>query len=338
MKRKNFLKSVIPAAMSAGALSSQLSTSTQKKSFIPPFIKPGDTIGISSPAGFITLEDIQPAIKKLNDWGFKVKTGDTIGKKDFTYGGTDAERLADFQNMLDDKEVKAILCARGGYGSIRIVDQLNFSEMMLAPKWIIGFSDITVLINHLYANFGIASIHSKMTNSFPADWNTAASPQKESIDSIRRCLLGEKMIYNAVPSAKNKTGVASGRLIGGNLRTLENLAGSSSSPCTLGTILFVEDTGEYSYSIDRMFYNLLRSGKLSQLAGLVVGGFKVKQDDTGESFGKTVEEIVLEKVAPFRYPVCFDFPVGHQLLNVALRCGEVHELIVGQSKVTLMSQ
>ena len=275
---------------------------------------------------YITLAEIQPAVNKLTEWGFQISIGNTVGKKDFTFGGTDEERLNDFQQMLDDKKIDAILCARGGYGAVRIIDKIDFKQFAVHPKWIIGFSDITVLHSHLNRNYGIASIHSKMCNSFPDDWNLAEPIQKETIESIQKCLTGEKMSYAVLPNAKNKTGIATGVLVGGNLKTIESLAGSKSDLITKNKILFVEDTGEYLYSIDRMFWNLKRSGKLAELQGLIIGGFKIKKDDEGEEFGKTLEEIVLEKVAEYNYPVCFDFPVGHQKNNFALKCGVKHTI------------
>jgi muramoyltetrapeptide carboxypeptidase len=244
--------------------------------------------------------------------------------------------LNDLQKMLDDPKINAIMCARGGYGSVRIVDRINWTKFKVNPKWIIGFSDITVLHNHIHNNLQMASIHSKMTNSFPDDWNTAEPIQIETILSIRDALSGKKMNYSAVPNAKNKQGSSTGILVGGNLKTIESLSGSASDIKTDGKILFVEDTGEYLYSIDRMFWNLKRTGKLKNLKGLIIGGFKVKPDDAGEEFGKTIEEIVLEKIKDRNYPVCFDFPVGHQRNNFALKCGVQHRLSVKDDEVTLI--
>jgi len=327
MKRKDFLTSIIPLAASMNAVANgKAAVSPDQPTTIPPYLKKGDTVGICCPAGYITAEDIQPALLKLNEWGFNIKAGDTIGKKDFTYGGTDEERVKDFQQMLDDKTIKAILCARGGYGAVRIIDRLDFKKFKYNPKWIIGFSDATVFHSHLNQNYRIASIHSKMCNSFPSDWSKAEPMQQETIESINKCLKGEKMKYLFTPNEKNKTGLASGELVDGNLKTLESLAGSKSDIQTTDKILFVEDTGEYLYSIDRMFWNLKRSGKLEKLKGLIIGGFKIKKDDAGEEFGKTLEEIVLEKVTEYNYPVCFDFPVGHQKNNFALKCGVLHTL------------
>lgn len=336
MNRKKFISSIVPLAAGFNEMVKQAEPDEPVlKAIIPPYLKKGDTIGITCPAGFITNEEIVPAANKLTEWGFTIKVGNTVGKRDFTFGGTDEERRNDFQQMLDDKNVKAILCARGGYGSVRIIDTLDFTTLAAHPKWIIGFSDITVMHSHLNRNYGVASIHSKMCNSFPADWGLADTVQKESIESIYACLAGQKMNYNFTPNAKNKTGNASGALVGGNLKTLESLAGSKSDLFTKNKILFIEDTGEYLYSIDRMMWNLKRTGKLISLAGLVVGGFKVKPDDAGEEFGKTLEEIVLEKVKAYNYPVAFDFPVGHQKNNLALKCGIKHQLSLSAERASL---
>ena len=336
MKRKQFISSALLTLVSAKAMSESLSTATDEaEAKIPPYLKPGDTIGITSPAGYISLDDCQDAINTMKEWGFKIRIGAAIGKKDFTFGGTDEERIKDLQQMLNDPSLKAIMCARGGYGLVRIIDQLDFIFFEKHPKWVIGFSDATVLHSHIHKNFGIATLHSKMCNSFvnPA---TAEPIQNETIDSIRKCIIGDKMFYNATPNINNRNGKATGMLVGGNLKTLETLAGSRSDIHTKNKILFVEDTGEYLYSIDRMFWNLKRTGKLSNLAGLVIGGFKTKKDDPGEEFGKTLEQIVMEKISTYNYPVCFDFPAGHQKNNFALKCGVLHTLKVNTSTVNLL--
>lgn len=342
MNRKDFFSSVMTVAAASGWAAGRDKNEQLYPLFhdrvaplIPPYLKSGDTIGISCPAGNISLAEIQPAILQATAWGYKLRVGDTVGKKDFTFGGNDRERAADFQQMLDDPSLQAILCARGGYGAIRIIDQLDFTRFVKKPKWIIGFSDITVIHAHLNHNFNIASIHSKMCNSFPDDWEKAEPIQVETILSIRKALAGEAMRYEAAPSPDNRPGTADGILTGGNLKTIETLAGTKSDLLTAGKILFLEDTGEYLYSIDRMFWNLKRTGKLEHLAGLIIGGFKIKPDDPGEEFGKTIAEIVLEKVKEFNYPVCFDFPVGHQKNNFALKCGVRHTLTIGSDKVSL---
>ena len=334
MNRKRFLSSLT----GAGALlplASAFHKNDDPPMKIPPYLRRGDTIGITSPAGYITHQEIQPSVQQIQGWGLKIQIGATIGKKFFGFGGTDEERRADLQNMLDDDSLKAIMCARGGYGVIRIIDRLDFSRFIKKPKWIIGFSDITFLHAHINQNFGIASIHSKMCNSFPDDWNTAPQEQKQTIISIQEALTGSKIYYPIVPSPYNKFGAAEGVLVGGNLKSIESMSGTKSNISTDGKILFVEDTGEYLYSIDRMFWNLQRTGKLARLKGLIVGGFKIKPDDPGEEFGFPLQSIVLDKVAKYNYPVCFDFPVGHQINNYALKCGVRHRLKVAQQSCTL---
>jgi muramoyltetrapeptide carboxypeptidase len=341
MNRKRFLStlSALSSALvfplreaRAASLHSSIKTGIPA---IPPYLKPGDTIGITSPAGHITLERLRPAIAILESWGYKVSIGHTIGKQDFSFGGTDDERVADFQQMLDDPHIKSIMCARGGYGVVRIVDRLNWTRFKLKPKWIIGFSDVTVLHSHIHRNCGIATIHSKMCNSFPDDMASAEPIQVETIQSIQEALSGKPMVYSALPNSCNRAGVAEGVLVGGNLKVLETLAGTESDLPTAGKILFVEDTSEYLYSIDRMFWNLQRTGKLKALKGLIIGGFNIKPDDEGEEFGRTLQEIVLSKVKNYPYPVCFDFPVGHQRANYAFKCGMKHRLKVTADETTL---
>ncbi|HVU99281.1 MAG TPA: LD-carboxypeptidase [Puia sp.] len=337
MNRKNFLSSMltIGAAGPVLAASAPAKAKTGTPLNMPTYLRPGDTIGITCPAGNITAKEILPAVQQIEDWGFRIKVGDTVGKKDSIFGGTDAERAADLQQMINDPGIQAILCARGGYGAVHIIDQLDFSPLASHPKWIIGFSDITVILCHLHTNGNFASIHSKMCNSFPDDWSKAEPAQADSILSIRKALSGERMQYKALPNTRNRYGRAEGPLVGGNLKTIESLAGTRSDIDTAGKILFVEDTGEYLYSIDRMFWHLQRTGKLDRLAGLVVGGFKIKPDDPGEEFERTLYDIVTERVKAYNYPLCFDFPVGHQKENYALKYGISHLLDVREAEVTL---
>lgn len=341
MDRKQFL-SLIAATGIILPLKGWSSSSIQtafKSVKIPPYLNPGDTIGITSPASYISTEDIQPSVQLMQSWGFKVRTGQTIGTRDFTMGGTDESRTADLQGMLDDPGIQAIMCARGGYGLVRIIDKLDFTRFRRHPKWIIGFSDITALHTHINSNFGIATIHSKMCNSFPSDWTKATPMQVETILSIRQVLSGQDTKYIAPAAANNRMGRAEGILVGGNLSLIETLSGTGSDLKTDGKILFVEDTHEELYSIDRMFWNLKRSGKLDKLKGLVIGGFKLNEETPGEEFGKTVYDIVSEKIKEYDYPVCFDFPVGHQVNNYALKCGTKYLLNVegnGSSLTTII--
>jgi muramoyltetrapeptide carboxypeptidase len=336
MERKSFIRSSIAALAAVNLPPLAKPEVIDESEFIsPPVLKNGDVIGITSPAGYITHEEIQSAVKKMESWGYKIKIGDTIDKRDFTFGGTDDERANDLQKMLDDPKIKAIMCARGGYGSVRIIDKLNWEKFKAKPKWIIGFSDATVIHSHLNKNLAVASIHSKMCNSFPDDWSTAEQIQIETIESIQQALSGVKMKYFTDVDAKNKLGTGEGVLIGGNLKTLESLSGTKSDINTAGKILFVEDTGEYMYSVDRMFWNLKRTGKLSQLKGLIIGGFKIKVDEDADDFGRTLQDVVLEKIKAYDYPVCFNFPVGHQRNNYALKCGVKHRLEVKPDIVSL---
>lgn len=333
MNRKNFLSSIIPLAASPIAFPKKTESELIKQ--IPRYLQKGDIIGITCPSGHITLEECQPAINKMKEWGFEIRIGNTVGLKDFTFAGTDEERLKDLQQMLDDDSVKAIMLGRGGYGAVRIIDKIDFTRFEQKPKWIIGFSDATVLHVHINHNYGIATIHSKMCNSFPEDFSKAEPVQISSIDSIRQCLVGERMKYECAVNELNRYGEGTGDLVGGNLSIIENLAGSISNLSTEGKILFIEDVGEYLYRIDSMLWNLKRSKKLNKLKGLIVGQFRIKPDDPGEEFGKDLYEIVMEKVKEFRYPVCFNFPVGHVKENYALKYGVKHHLVVNEEGSTL---
>jgi muramoyltetrapeptide carboxypeptidase len=352
MNRKHFLSSIFGISASVSALEASIQKDNtgladSERALLkdgslkplplvtPAYLQAGDTIGITCPAGWISQLEIQPAVQLIESWGFRIKIGDTVGKKDFTFGGTDGERLADMQQMMDDPSLKAILCARGGYGAVHLIDRLDLTGLSNHPKWVIGFSDITVILCHLHRNLNMASIHSKMCNSFPDDWSKAEPVQAQSILSIRQALAGEKMEYTVAGDEKNRTGVGEGPLVGGNLKTIETLSGTHSDIDTNGKILFVEDTGEYLYSIDRMFWNLERTGKLSGLSGLVVGGFKIKPDDPGDEFGRTLYDIVQERMKGYTYPVCFNFPVGHQKDNFALKYGVRHRLEVTGDKAVL---
>ncbi len=296
----------------------------------PPYLQKGDTIGLACPAGFMPLEKVQTCIHTLQEWGYSVRIGSTVGGNSATYfSGTDEERLADFQQMLDDDEVKAVLCARGGYGMSRIIDRIDFKNFKKKPKWIIGYSDITVLHAHLYSNYYISSLHSPMAAAFNGE-----GYKNEYIRSLKNALEGKKAKYHCTPHEFNKKGEAIGELVGGNLALLAHLVGTNSDIKTKGRILFIEDVGEYLYNVDRMLYQLKRSGKLSKLAGLVIGGF-TDMKDTERPFGKTVYEIVRDIVEEYDYPVCFGFPVSHSDENYALKVGVGYKLKVTKNKVML---
>lgn len=295
---------------------------------IPPFLKSGDTIGICAPARKVNPSEIETAIRILESWGLYVVLGKNLYGSDNQYSGTDAQRAEDLQLLLDDDNIKAVISARGGYGTLRIIDQLDFSEFSLNPKWIIGYSDITVLHSHLHKNFHTATMHATMPINFEKD--------KHSTETLRTALFGEPISYKAKndSAAKNRTGIAEGQLIGGNLSLLYAMQGSVSDIDTKGKILLLEDLDEYLYHMDRMLLSLKRAGKFSGIKGLIIGGMNEMKDNT-IPFGKTVEEIISETVAEYHFPVCFGFPGGHDVKNYALPFGKTVKLDVTENSAEL---
>jgi muramoyltetrapeptide carboxypeptidase len=296
---------------------------------IPAYLQQGDTIGVICPSGYMPLENMETCLQTLEQWSFKVKRGNTLGTHFNYFSGTDEERLADLQQMLDDENVKAILCARGGYGLSRIIDKIDFARFIKTPKWIIGYSDITILHSHIYHNYGIATLHSPMAAAF----NDGGS-ETEYVLSLLTAITGKALKYNCGAYKLNRAGIATGTLIGGNLCLLAHLMGSNSSTDTVGKLLFIEDIGEYIYNIDRLMIQLQRGGKLENLAGLVVGSF-TDMKDTIIPFGASVYDVIYDKIKDYTYPVCFNFPVGHTLENYALKHGVEHTLEVTEHGVTL---
>jgi len=296
----------------------------------PAYLQPGDTIGIVCPGGFMAPEKAQTCIQVLQDWGYTLKIGRTLGVlSDNYFSGTDQQRLEDFQQMLDDGQVKAIFCARGGYGISRIIDQLKFSDFKKNPKWIIGFSDVTLLHAHIYRRYKTASLHAPMASAF-----NDGGYEDEYVQSLRQVLAGEKIRYQCATHALNRRGEAVGELVGGNLSLLVHAIGTPSDLKTKGRILVLEDVGEYIYQVDRMMRQLLRGGKLDYLAGLIVGGFTDIRD-TERPFGRAVYDLIHDIIRPFDYPVCFGFPVSHGKENYALKLGTGYKLKVGRNKVML---
>ncbi|MBL0355713.1 MAG: LD-carboxypeptidase [Chitinophagaceae bacterium] len=297
---------------------------------IPPYLKKGDTIGITCPAGYMAKQKAQTCIDTLQQWGFNVMVGHTVGSNSANYfSGTDEERLNELQAMLDSEYINAILCGRGGYGVSRIVDKIDFTKFKKQPKWIIGYSDITVLHSHIHSRLKIASLHSPMAAAF-----NDGEQYDEYIQSLRKAITGKKITYKCPVHPVNKKGIAAGELVGGNLSLLVNLIGTPSDINTNNKILFIEDTGEYTYGIDRMMYQLKRSGKLAKLAGLIVGGF-TDTKDTERPFGMTVYEAMNAILQEYNYPVCFNFPVSHAGENYALKVGAEHTLKITSKSVKL---
>ncbi len=289
----------------------------------PPYLKSGSTIGITCPAGFLPLEKALECAAILEQNGFRVKMGQTAGAEHFYFSGNDAARRADLQAMLDDPQIDAILMGRGGYGLSRIIDDLDWRFFCQQPKWIWGFSDITVLHSHIRQNLGIATLHGPMCAAFRSE--TKDAPH---IRATLDALAGEDLLYQTEPHAINRAGMAEGILTGGNLAMLAHLTGSPSQADTDGKILFIEDIGEYRYNLDRMLLNLKRSGQLRHLAGLIVGDFTDCQDTT-RPFGQEVEAIIADKVAGYGYPVLAGLPAGHGDINFPLRLGQACRIEVG---------
>ena len=297
---------------------------------IPSYLKKGDTIALTCPAGYMPKEKAQICITTLQQWGYEVMLGKTLGSKSKTYfSGTDEERLHEFQAMLDEPTVKAILCARGGYGVGKIIEQLDFTKFAKNPKWIIGYSDITVLHAHINRNYKIATLHAPMAAAF-----TSGGTKNKYIQSLKDALQGKKANYTCKPHKYNKTGTASGQLVGGNLALLAHLVGTSSDIKTKNKILFLEDIGEQLYNVDRMLTQLKRSKKLDALAGLILGGF-TDLNDTDRPFGKNIYEIIQAHLEEYTYPVCYNFPVSHETENVALKVGAAYKLTVAAKEIRL---
>ncbi|MCX6290597.1 MAG: LD-carboxypeptidase [Bacteroidetes bacterium] len=284
----------------------------------PPYLKPGDTVAIISTARKVVKAEVKPCVDKLKSWGLYVQFGKNLFKHDNQFSGSDEERAADFQRALNNKNISAILFARGGYGTVRIIDLVDFKRFIKNLKWLIGFSDITVVHSHVHRNCDVETLHAPMSLNIPK-LNDA------SLTVLKNTLFGERLSYSssrqqASLEKLNRKGKASGVLVGGNLSLLYSLAGSSSDIDTTGKILFLEDLDEYLYHIDRMMMNLKRSGKLQNLAGLVVGSMSEMKDNE-IPFGKTAEEIIHGTVAEYNFPVVYGFPAGHIQNNFPLLFG-----------------
>jgi muramoyltetrapeptide carboxypeptidase len=297
---------------------------------IPPYLKNGDTIGIVCPAGYMAAERIVPCVNALKSWGFRVRIGKTVGGISSNYfSGTDEERLEDLQEMLDDEDIAAILFGRGGYGLSRIIDQISFKKFRKSPKWILGYSDISLLHAHIYGNYEIATAHAPMAGAFQD-----AGPEDPYLRSVNALLTGEKMIYSCDPHHFNHKGEAEGTLMGGNLTLLAHAVGGSSDFKTKGLILFLEDIGEYLYNVDRMMHQLKAAGKFQKPAAVIIGSF-TELKDTERPFGQDAYEILRDIFREYDYPVCFGFPVGHVKENYALKCGADFRLKVGKERIVL---
>ncbi len=293
---------------------------------IPQYLNPGDKVGVVATAKVVDKTNTENGIDILRQWGLEVVIGHYVFEKYFQFAGTDEQRTDDLQIMINDPEIKAIFMVRGGYGSTRIIDRIDYKPLLQKPKWICGFSDITAFHLHLY-RLGIASMHAPMPSFFHALDNT-------SINQYKSLLFGKKDTLNAHPHLLNKNGSGFGKLVGGNLSIICHTISTASEIETKGNLLFIEDVGENLYHIDRMMVQLKRAGFLNNLKGLIVGQFSDMKDNE-DAFGFDAFEIIQSHVSKFHYPVAFDFPIGHTSTNFALPVGLEATLIVNKKEVYL---
>jgi len=296
---------------------------------IPEKLNIGDKIGIISTARNITIEELSPAIKTLESWGLKVVLGINLFQEDDQFSGTVEQRNSDLQGMIDDNSIKAILCARGGYGTVQIIDSIDFTNLKKNSKWVVGYSDVTVLHSHLN-NLGFASLHATMPINFES--NT-----KKSWSSLKNSLFGNLNRIECKHHPFNKFGKIEGDIVGGNLSILYSLLGSQSNIDTTDKILFIEDLDEYLYHIDRMMMNLKRNRMLGKLKGLIVGGMS-DMNDNSIPFGKTAEQIILEYTKDYDFPISFGFPAGHLADNRCIKLGINSVLEISKNGVSLSQE
>jgi muramoyltetrapeptide carboxypeptidase len=293
----------------------------------PPALNPGDLIYITAPAKLMDTQAVTYAKKHLEENGFKVLISKNCLGKHHYFSGTDEERLWDLQFGIDHPDVRAILCARGGYGSIRLVDRINWANMLREPKWLIGFSDITVF-HHRLNKLGVQSIHGSMPINF--EKNTEAA-----LTTLVNTLKGSWPQFLLPPNQSNKVGIATGNLIGGNLSIVYSMLGTDDQYDFEDSILFLEDLGEHYYQVERMFFALKKSGAFQKTKGLIIGGIS-ELEDTDPPLGRTIEEIVLDQLMFTRIPVLFNFPGGHIEDNRAMVFGKKIQLTVSEGEATVV--
>jgi muramoyltetrapeptide carboxypeptidase len=311
---------------------SPLDTISRHKLTQPSYLKKGDTVAIVSPAGILKNKEnkIQQAVDLLKSWNLNVVVSENVFTQNNQFAGTDDERAADLQKALDNPNIKAVWCARGGYGSVRILDRLDYTIFKEHPKWIIGYSDITALHNQIH-NLGFESIHGIMGISL----TDSIEDIEKSIASFKNAIFGKQLAYTVDGFKDNKPGIASGQLVGGNLTLLHTMLGSETSIDTSGKILFFEEIGEYAYHIDRMLQSLKRAGYFENCKGIIVGYIsKVRKNTT--KWGKPMEQLILDVVQEYDFPVLFNFPAGHEDDNRALILGRTIELKVGKKESTVV--
>ncbi|MCO5234165.1 MAG: LD-carboxypeptidase [Chitinophagales bacterium] len=293
--------------------------------YIPASLNRGDTIGLVCMARKIDIDAIQSSIQFFEQSGFKVKIGKSVGATYHQFGGDDDLRRIDLQMMLDDTEVKAIFSCRGGYGTVRIIDDIYYGNFISQPKWIVGYSDITVLHAHLNHVMGISTLHATM----PVNFETNSA---EALQSLLDALMGKSLSYHFGTHPLNKNGQATGKVIGGNLSIIYSLLGTKTLFNSSNKILFLEDLDEYLYHIDRMMVALKRAGKLNNISALIVGGMTDMKDNP-IPYGKSAEEIIYEHTQAFDYPICFGFPAGHITDNRAIKLGVNAQIDISENGV-----
>ena len=333
MKNIVQLFSLLIVAMAWGQSVKTSSYMSQNDLVQPPFLKPGDTVAIVAPSGILKNKEgeVNRAKALLLSWGLHVTLGANIFKQNNHFAGTDKQRASDLQEALNDKSVSAIWCARGGYGTVRILDLLDFTEFKKHPKWLIGYSDITALHNAIN-NQGVQSMHALMCVSLTEKLGDI----KETITSFKASLFGDVPSYRLEGSDYNKIGEASGQLVGGNLTILHTMLGSNTSIYTDGKILFIEEIGEYKYHIDRMLHSLKRAGYFDNCAGLIVGDMsKIRKNTT--AWGTSIEQLILDALSEYNFPIAFNMPAGHESDNRALILGRSVELTVGKQRTSIIA-
>jgi muramoyltetrapeptide carboxypeptidase len=298
----------------------------------PSYLKTGDTVAIVAPSGILKNRtgEIEQAKALLKSWGLYAIVGKHVFSKSNHFAGTDDERCEDFQKVLDDPKISAIWCARGGYGSVRILDKLNWEKFKQNPKWIIGYSDITAIHNEVH-NEGIESLHAMMCVNLTKN----LSDIEMTISTFKNTIFGKPLSYTLEGSSYNKTGNTSGQLVGGNLTMIHTLLGSKSSVDTRNKILFIEEIGEYKYHIDRMLESLKRAGYFDHCKGVIVGDMSKMRTNT-TLWGTSIEQLILDALSDYNFPIAFNMPAGHEKDNRALILGRMLELRVGK-KETFMS-
>ncbi|WP_299782131.1 LD-carboxypeptidase [uncultured Formosa sp.] len=311
---------------------SQSLVNTSKTYIKPPYLKVGDTVAIVAPSGVLRnkFDDIERARALLKTWGLNTVVSDNLYAQNGHFAGTDEQRASDFQKALDDPKIKAIWCARGGYGTVRMMDMLDYSKFKLNPKWVIGYSDITALHNQIH-DMGYESLHAMMCISLTKNLDEIP----ETISTFKDAIFGKPLSYTLKGSKYNKTGIVTAPLVGGNLTLLHTMLGSVSTIDVSGEILFIEEVGEYAYHIDRMLQSLKRAGYFENCKGILVGDMsKVRKNPT--PFGETIEEIILNIAADYDFPVAFNMPAGHEKDNRALFFGRTVTMKVEKSGTTVI--